>query len=108
MKEKVLNLFGLATKAGLLVSGEDIVIDAMRQKKAKIVFLGSDCSENTLDKFKKKCFHYKIELNTMFSSEELSHSIGRIRMVLAITDLGFYKAIKKYIGGEKNEGKRDN
>lgn len=108
MREKVLNLLGLATRAGLLVSGEDIVIDAMRHKKAKIVFLGSDCSENTLDKFKKKCFHYKIELNTMFSSEELSHSIGKTRMVLAINDLGFYNSIKKYLGGENNEGKRDN
>ena len=35
MKEKVLNLLGLATKAGLLVSGEDIVIDAMRKRKQK-------------------------------------------------------------------------
>lgn len=104
MKEKVLNLLGLATKAGLLVSGEDIVIDAMRKKKAKIVFLGSDCSENTLDKFKNKCFYYKTELNTMFTSEELSHSIGKTRMVLAITDNGFYNAIKKYLGGVENEG----
>lgn len=104
MKEKVLNLLGLATRAGLLVSGEDIVIDAMRKKKAKIVFLGSDCSDNTLDKFKSKCFYYKIELNTMFTSEELSHSIGKTRMVLAITDSGFYKSIKKYLGGVENEG----
>ena len=104
MKEKVLNLLGLATKAGLLVSGEDIVIDAMRKKKAKIVFLGSDCSENTLDKFKNKCFYYKTELNTMFTSEELSHSIGKTRMVLAITDNGFHNAIKKYLGGGENEG----
>ncbi len=104
MREKVLNLLGLATRAGLLVSGEDIVIDAMRKKKAKIVFLGSDCSESTLDKFEKKCFHYKVELNTMFTSEELSHSIGKTRTVLAIIDEGFQKAIKKNLGGVENEG----
>lgn len=104
MREKVLNLLGLATRAGLLVSGEDIVIDAMRKKKAKIVFLGSDCSEATLDKFEKKCFHYKVELNTMFSSEELSHSIGKTRTVLSIIDEGFHKAIKKNLGGVENEG----
>ena len=56
MKQKILQLLGLATRAGLLVSGEDIVIDAMQKKKAKIVFLGSDASSNTLDKFQKKCF----------------------------------------------------
>ena len=108
MKEKILNLLGLATRAGKIVSGEDIVIDTMRKKKARIVFLGNDCSDNTLDKFKKKCFFYKTELNTMFSSEEISHSIGKNRMVIALTDEGFYKTIKKNIGGVENESKRDN
>lgn len=104
MKQKILQLLGLATRAGLLVSGEDIVIDAIQKKKAKIVFLGSDASSNTLDKFEKKCFFYKIELNTMFTSEELSNSIGRNRMVLAILDEGFHKSIKKYLGGVEHEG----
>ena len=75
-----------------------------KKKKAKIVFIGSDASDNTVDKFQKKCFHYKIEVNTMFTSEELSRSIGKTRMVLAIVDLGFYKSIKKYLGGVENEG----
>ena len=104
MKQKILNLLGLATRAGKIVSGEDIVIDTMRKKKAKIVFLGSDASESTLDKFQKKCFYYNVELNTMFTSEQLSNSIGKTRMVLAIIDLGFYKSIKKYLGGVENEG----
>lgn len=104
MKNKILNIFGLAMKAGLLVSGDDMVIDAMQKNKAQIVFLGNDCSTNTLEKFQKKCFYYNIELNTIFTSEELSHSIGKTRMVLAITDSGFYKLIKKYLGGVENEG----
>ena len=104
MKQKILNLLGLATRAGLLVSGEDIVIDAIQRKKAKIVFVGSDASDNTIDKFEKKCFYYNIEMNTMFTSEELSHSIGKTRTVLAIIDEGFQKAIKKNLGGVENEG----
>ena len=56
------------------------------------------------DEIKNKCFYYKTELNTMFTSEELSHSIGKTRMVLAITDNGFCNAIKKYLGGVENEG----
>jgi hypothetical protein len=40
----------------------------------------------------------------MFTSEDLSCSIGKNRMVLAILDEGFYKSIKKYLGGVKNEG----
>lgn len=108
MIEKVLNLLGLAQRAGLLVSGEDNVIDSMQKNKAKIIFLGKDCSENTKDKFEKKCFYYNIELCTIFSCEEISHSIGKTRMVIAITDNGFYKSIKKNLGGVENEGKRNN
>ena len=37
MRQKILNLLGLATRAGLLVSGEDTVIDAIQRKKAKII-----------------------------------------------------------------------
>ena len=40
----------------------------------------------------------------MFTSEELSRSIGKTRMVLAIVDSGFQKSIKKYLGGVENEG----
>lgn len=107
MNQKLLNLLGLATKAGFVVSGEDSVIDAIRRNKAKIVFLASDSSSSSIDKFSKKCFFYKIELNTSLNSEEISHSIGKTRKVIAITDTGFYKLIKKSIGGVENEVKRD-
>lgn len=108
MKDKVLNLLGLATRARKIVSGEDTVVDAMRQKKAKIVFVASDASEKTIDKFKTKCFYYNVELNLEFNSDELSKSIGKSRKILAIIDDGFYKSIKLSLGGTKYEGKRDN
>ena len=108
MENKVLNLLGLALRANKLVSGEDIVIDAMRKKKAKLVFLASDASPKTIDKFETKCFYYKVELNMMFNTEELSKSIGKSRKILAIIDDGFYKSIKRSLGGMTNEGKRDN
>lgn len=108
MRDKILNLLGLAQRAGLLVSGQDNVINAMQKNKAKIVFLGHDCSDNTLDLFTKKCFYYNVEISTILSSEEISNSIGKTRMVVAIIDDGFHKSIKKYLGGEENEGKRNN
>lgn len=108
MNQKLLNLLGLATKAGCLVSGEDIVLDAIRKKQAKIVFIANDSSENTFDKFNKKCFFYNIELNSLLNEEQISHSIGKTRKIIAVTDTGFYKLIKKAIGGVENEGKRNN
>ena len=41
-EQKKLNLIGLSFKAGKIVSGEDLVIKAMQQKKVKIVFVASD------------------------------------------------------------------
>ena len=46
MKQKILNLLGLATRANLLVSGEDIVIDAIQKKKAKKM---ADMTKNKKD-----------------------------------------------------------
>ena len=43
----------------------------------------------------------------MFSADDLSHSIGKTRKIIAVIDDGFYKSIKKHLGGEENEGKRD-
>ena len=44
----------------------------------------------------------------MLTSDEISNSIGKTRMVIAIIDDGFYKTIKKNLGGVENESKRDN
>ncbi len=104
MEQKILNLLGLASKAGVIVSGEDSVVQFMVKKKAKIVFIANDCSPKTLDKFKKKCYFYNIECYDCFSSEKLSQSIGKTRKVIAVCDHNFYEGIKKYLGGENNEG----
>mgnify|MGYP003296229059 CR=1 FL=1 len=40
----------------------------------------------------------------LLTSDEISNSIGKTRMVIAITDDGFYKTIKKNLGGVENEG----
>ena len=60
-KERKLNLLGLAFKAGKVTTGEDLVIKSMQHGKAKIVFVASDSSSSTIDKFDKKCFFYKVE-----------------------------------------------
>ncbi|MGZ7246578.1 ribosomal L7Ae/L30e/S12e/Gadd45 family protein, partial [Streptococcus pyogenes] len=43
-KQKVLNLLGLAQRAGRLISGEELVVDAIRKGQAKLVFLAEDAA----------------------------------------------------------------
>lgn len=45
---KALSYVGLATRAGKLVSGDEIVLKAIRSSEAKMVIVAADASANTL------------------------------------------------------------
>lgn len=105
-KQQVLNLLGLARRAGKLVAGEDTVLRMLKQKKLKIVFVASDASPKQLDNFNKKCFYYKTNINNIFTCDELSNAIGKpMCKFLGVTDQGFLDALNKSLnGGATNEG----
>lgn len=98
-KEKILNLLGLAMRAGKLVTGEELTIGDIRSGKAKFVLVAADASENTRKKIKDKCSYYKVPCDESFLQAELSHAIGKTRMVIGINDQGFAKKFKELIKG---------
>ena len=82
-KDKVLNLIGLAQKAGKVVSGE-------------LVILAEDASENTQKKFRNMCEFYKVPLRIHAAKDYLGHAMGKeFRASLAVVDNGFAQAIMK-------------
>lgn len=95
MKTKVLNLLGLANRAGFIITGGDGVSKALQKQKVKIVFVASDSSSRTIDKFVKKCYFYKVVCNLDFSSEELSSALGKPRKIIGLIDRGFFNALEK-------------
>lgn len=95
MKQEILNLLGLAKKAGKIVSGEDSVLISLQRLKAKLVFVAKDASSQTIDKFDKKCFFYKVKMINDFDTNEISNAIGQERKVICLIDDGFAKAIKE-------------
>lgn len=95
MRNKTLNLLGLAQRAGFIVSGEDNVINALQKQRLKIVFVASDASSKTIDKFVKKCYFYKVECNLDFTCEELSQALGKSRKIIGLIDQGFYETLIK-------------
>lgn len=97
--EKALNLLGMAYRARKLITGEDAVIRALQSKsKVYIVFVASDASSNTLDKFEKKCFFYKTAFETKFTTDEISKAIGKgLAKIVAVTDQGFYDSFRKLL-----------
>ena len=50
-EDKVLNLLGLAQRAGKLCSGDFIVEKAMKKKTPKLVLLAGDCAANNEKKY---------------------------------------------------------
>ncbi|MGQ7462878.1 YlxQ-related RNA-binding protein [Streptococcus suis] len=93
-KQKILNLLGLAQRAGRLVSGEELVVDAIQKKQAKLVFLADDAAGNLSKKISDKSHTYQVEVVTVFSTLELSAAVGKARKVLAVTDAGFTKKMR--------------
>lgn len=92
----MLKLLGLVNRANKLLSGTDIVIEGLRNKKVFLVIVASDASSNTKKMMQDKTAFYNTPLIIKYKSEELSNAIGKKnRMVLGVTDLGFAKKLQE-------------
>lgn len=107
--KSILNLLGLATKAGKTASGELSTEKAIKSGKGRLVIVSEDASANTRKMFSDMCTYYEVPIYIFGNKEELGHSMGKeIRSSLAILDAGFSKAIVKQLelnGGSEYEGK---
>ena len=92
---KVLNYLGIARRAGFVVMGTDAVLDNLKYKKIKMIFVASDSSTATIEKVEKKGMFYHIPVIKNYSTDELSNSLGVEHIkVIGIKDQGITKAIK--------------
>ncbi|ALS78289.1 MULTISPECIES: YlxQ family RNA-binding protein [Planococcus] len=106
-KQKILQLLGLATRARMTISGEEMSVSEVRKGKAKLVIISEDASDNTHKKLHDKCKSNGVELRVFGSRYELGHAIGKEeRVVIAITDSGFAKKLISLIE-EINRGRAD-
>ncbi|ERK60154.1 ribosomal protein L7Ae [Gemella bergeri ATCC 700627] len=95
---KVFNLLGLMQRAGKLVTGEDLIVKNLKNKKIKLLIIAKDCGANTKKKLEDKSNFYKIENVTFSTVEQISAAIGRDnRVAVGITDDGFIKKFKQLL-----------
>lgn len=92
--QKLLNLLGLAQRAGKVISGEEQVVKAIQHQEVQLVFLATDAASNLTKKILDKSQSYQVEVAHLFSTQELSIAVGRARKVLAISDAGFTKKMR--------------
>ncbi len=87
-------MVGLATRARGTVSGEFATEKAVKERKAKLVIVASDASDNTKKLFRNKCEYYKIPFFIVGTKEELGKVTGGVmRASLAVTDARFSDTI---------------
>ncbi|WP_296111356.1 YlxQ-related RNA-binding protein [uncultured Limosilactobacillus sp.] len=95
--QKILNLLGIARRAGELVTGEEMVLKSIQHGQTKLVFLAQDAGTTTQKKFRDKCQSYQVTLCQRYTRAELSQAIGQSRSVLAITQMGFTKKMNQLL-----------
>lgn len=100
--DEVLSLLGLAYKAKKIVLGEEIF---NRINNVKLVFIASDISPKSLERYDKKCYYYNITHIDKYDSEELSKALGKNNVkTIGIIDEGFKNSILKKIEKEGYHG----
>ena len=97
-RDRAISMLGLAAKAGKVKSGEFSTEKAVKSRKAFLVLVAEDASENTKKMFRDMCRFYRTPLQIYGSKEQLGAAIGKeFRASLAITDEQLAKAIKDKI-----------
>ena len=98
--DSVLKLLGLVYRAKKLVLGEEVL---ERISDVKLMFIASDSSEKSKERYLKKCHFYNIEYIDKYNSLDLSSSIGKNNVkLIGIIDEGFKKTLLKKIKEENN------
>lgn len=96
IKQKQLNLLGLATRAKALISGDETVEKAIKQQKVYVVICASDVSQSTKERYTYYCEQYNIPLVDVFTRYEISHAIGKTRSLCAIQNKGMADKFMSY------------
>lgn len=97
-KRKALNLIGIATKSGNVKSGEFSTEKAVKEKKATMVIVAEDASDNTKKMFTNMCTYYNVPIHFFGNKSELGHAMGKeLRASLALLDKGLADALDKQL-----------
>ena len=100
MDGRILGSLGLCSKAGKLIFGVPMIIEAMQKgKNVLLVLEAGDTSDNTHKKISDKCNFYQVEkIQLDIDGGALACAVGKgsTLAAVAITDEGFYKMVSKY------------
>lgn len=88
---------GLAQRAGKIISGENMVKEALtKNKPVHLLIMAGDASPRVKKEFIFLAEKKKIQLQEISEKEELGGSIGKgERAIIAVIDINFAKSLKE-------------
>ncbi len=85
--DPVLQLLGLAQKAGGVASGEFMTERTIKEGSAYLCMVAADASANTRKQFSDMCSFYEVPYMEYADKESLGHAIGKeFRASLSVTN----------------------
>ncbi|MBR2041357.1 MAG: ribosomal L7Ae/L30e/S12e/Gadd45 family protein [Oscillospiraceae bacterium] len=97
-EQRLLGFLGLCRRAGKLIFGFDMTVEAMRKGTADSVLLSGDCSERTARNIKRIAEETGTEILILpLSMDEIGYAVAKRAGVLAVCDSGFSKKIKELL-----------
>lgn len=98
MKQQVLNLLGLMTKARKIDVGTAKIYDGIKKDKYVSIILALDAEVKTREKITRLCETHQLQLIDFGTKEELAAAIGKqLTVAIAIKDKGFNDKLKSLI-----------
>ena len=97
MRSNTLGVIGLAARARGIVIGTNQVLEVIRNRKAKLVLIASNVSDNTKKNLSDKAKFYSARAEYIdITAEELGKAVGHSNTAaIAFTDENFVKAYEK-------------
>ncbi len=98
-KQKLLNLLGLARRAGQLAMGFSAVEKIVRRGERPLVLVVSDIGASQMNKIS-RWEPLRGIVSGALTGEELAQAMGREKLsVVGVSDAGFSKGIQKLVAG---------
>ena len=94
---------GLAQRAGWIISGEELVVKAIQDGKAKLVFLAHDAGPNLTKKIQDKSHYYQVEIVNRVFNTGIKHSSRKIEKGFGCDRCWIYKENEVSYGIEEED-----
>ena len=96
--QNILNLLGLARKAGKLALGYTATTLAIKKGLVPLVLMASDTAPNTREKMERLCHKYRVDIYYLVDHGELGRALGKsTQNVVGVMSKELASAFKKQI-----------